>query len=84
MAALEAFFGAVLLFMRPQHSGWAAWGICGPEKRARNGHRGASSDALAVLKVLAGFPVGFRPVLGAATGFRGFRKSFRTGFRHGF
>ena len=60
MAALEAFFGAVLLFMRPQHSGWAAWGICGPEKRARNGHRGASSDALAVLKVLAGFSVGFR------------------------
>ena len=48
-----------------------------------HGHRGALSDATAVLMVLAGFIVGFRQVLGASTGFRGFRgfrKIFRTGF----
>ena len=53
-------------------------------RRARDAHRGVCSDATAVLKVLAGFSVGFRQVLGASIRFRGFRKSFRTGFRQRF
>ena len=75
---------AVLLFIRPQHLIWAASGMCGQDRRARDVHRGVCSDATAVLKVLAGFIVGFRQVLGAAIRFRGFRKSFRTCFRQRF
>ena len=55
LAALEAFFAAVLLFIRPQHLIWAASGMCGQYRRAKDVHRGAWSEATAVLKVLAGF-----------------------------
>ena len=36
-------------------SDWLASGMCGQDRRARDAHRGVCSEAIAVLKVLAGF-----------------------------